>query len=199
MTKTKTKKSSMTTSELGPATVELHVNNAMLDLTRWVRAPVDILHSVYNDGTQVPERMGELDTALYQPTNRIPRAVFARLSDSEKRLDQELSIREVSYHRWGSICEVLGGGALIGAFVFTHMGCFEHAHVLPDGAHFSMGSRVPAMADPFVKDLYTNKSFRVFETTDGVDVSDVVVVTKQRWFRNRNNPKFLGFSKDERA
>jgi uncharacterized protein YfaT (DUF1175 family) len=33
---------------------------------------------------------------------------------------------------------------------------------------------------------------------DDAHPHDLMITTKTRWFRNRNNPKFLGFSKDDK-
>jgi hypothetical protein len=172
-----------------------------LEASIWQALSVDVLYAVYDDGEIVP---GTLDAeAVYQPVGRVPAFVLCRTSDSEKRMESVLSSNVIQSGAWGDLCEVLGGGSPLGLCVCIKQGdTFCGAHALPDIIHL-IACMDDLPADSAVKDVYDGKNIKVYRmgpvTDDAHPHHDLVITTKFRWFRNRNNPKFLGFSKDDRV
>jgi hypothetical protein len=166
----------------------------------WLGLQVDTIYAAYADGQIHPQTTDKAD-AVYQPSSVIPSFVFCRISDSEKRLEQAVESRPVMNGSWGVLHEVLGQGTIIGAAFAVNVAAFSSAHVLPDMVHLvSMVDDVPH--DSIMKGLYEHKTFRSFRLGpmgDDQHPHDLLVTTKTRWFRNRNNPKFLGFSKDDKS
>ena len=172
--------------------------NRFIDPSLWLGLQVDSIYSVYADGVVHP-RTVDLADAVYQPSSHIPSFVFCRISESEKRLEQALESRPVMDGPWGVIHEVLGQGSIIGAVLAPQPGSFLAAHVLPDMVHL-VADTDDIPKDSIMKGLYDHKTFRSFRlgpASDEAHPHDVLVTTKTRWFRTRNNPKFLGFSKDD--
>lgn len=169
-----------------------------LDPVIWQGLPVDVLHVAYDDGYISPGST-EPD-AIYQPVARIPVVVLVRTSDSEKRLESKLAPVLLKEGDWGSVFEVQGAGAPLGLCIVVKAGVFCGAHPLPDMVHL-VACEEELPADSIVKGLYETQKIKVFlmGPIEGNDrPHDLLVTTKTRWFRNRNNPKFLGFSKDDK-
>lgn len=165
----------------------------------WLGLQVDTIYSAYADGEIHPRTTGRAD-AVYQPSSVVPAYVFCRISESEKRLEQALTSQAVMDGTWGILHEILGQGAKIGAVLALKAGAFMTAHVLPDMVHLvSVVDDIPN--ESIMKSLYDYKTFRAFRLgplADDAHPHDLLITTKTRWFRNRNNPKFLGFSKDDK-
>ncbi len=170
-----------------------------LDPSLWLGLQVDTFYVVYADGQLHPRSTDSAD-AVYQPAGCIPEFIFCRISDSEKRLEHALESRLAVGGSWGALYEVLGQGSVIGTALSVRTSAFSSTHVLPDMVHLvCMVDDVPH--DSVMKALYDFKTFRSFRLgpmTDDDHPHDLLVTTKARWFRNRNNPKFLGFSKDDK-
>lgn len=169
-----------------------------LEASTWAPLPVDIIHVRY--GAEKLEPQGLEPETAYRPIRDIPKQVVYRTSDREKRLEVSLSEALVTSGPWGELHEITGGGSHIGFVILLKPNAFCGAHLLPDSAHLiSYAELLPDTC--IIKDIHDHKMFRLFKIGPaGNDDSphDVIVTTKTRWFRNRNNPKFLGFSKDER-
>lgn len=169
------------------------------DPSLWLKLKVDAIYWTYGDGQLLPE-MGGSAEAVYQPSSAVPSVMICRISDSEKRLEQTLTVRPAVRGAWGVLYEVLGQGAVIGTAMEVAEEAFSVAHVLPDMVHL-VSNTDNVSPDSIMKSLYNFKTFRSFRLGSMMDDGqphDVLVTTKSRWFRNRNNPKFLGFSKDEK-
>lgn len=174
------------------------IDPKFLDPAYWAHLVVDVLYSVYENGTVVPE--GPEPDGVYPPVHWVPKYVLCRLSDSEKRLEGALEVKEAKAGAWGSVFDVTGAGAQVG--VIIEMGPpFCGAHVNPDGVHL-VGCVDGLPEGSIVVDLFEAKTLKIFSVGPGAPADfahDVVITTKTRWFRNRNNPKFLGFTKDEKV
>ncbi len=175
------------------------MNLPFLQPELWATAKVDVL---FAEGERAdPVSAQENAVRAYQPVGRVPRLLFCRTSDSEKRLEGKIEARIVADGHWGMLHEVLGAGGTIGFALAPSTSAFSGAHVLPDIAHFVSGAH-DLPEGSVVSHLYDNKTLRIFllGATGGSFPQDLLVTTKNRWFRNRINPKFLGFSKnDERT
>ena len=131
----------------------------------------------------------------------LPRTILCRTSDSEKRLAgaEPLTTRPLANGSWGVLHEVLGNGGAVGLSLDIADKAFVGVHALPDIVHLLAPTRSLA-ADAIVKAVYDGKTIRLYRLgpPDETKPHDLVLTTKARWFRARSNPKFLGFSKDER-
>lgn len=177
-----------------------NVPKSFLDPARWAALPVDVLFAEYVDGTQAPLPAVVEPDNVYQPVGAVPNIVFCRVSDSEKRLEQSIDARVITSGFWGQLCEVLGGGASIGLVLLPAQGVFCGAHAMPDMVHLVV-CEDDLPPDSIISDVYENKTIRMFLTgpAKGERLHDLIITTKARWFRNRINPKYLGFSKDEKV
>ncbi len=172
-----------------------------LDATRWQHLPLDVLYAIYSDDEDNLDPSFE-PIEVYQPVQRIPVFILCRTSDSEKRLEGALSSRVVRGGEWGSLFEVVGNAAVVGLVFCINQEQFCGSHVTPDGVTLlACETDIPPGA--IMKELYDGgkivRAFRVGPPTDDKAPHDVLIATKNRWFRNRINPKHLGFSKDEKV
>lgn len=160
--------------------------NRYLTPQLWASFTADIIHSSSADGTHStlePE-------TIYTPVVNVPLFVAYRTSDREKRLESDLQTKVVTEGDWGVLHEVTGGGSHVGFVLEVKPGHFAGAVSLPDSVHFMHRESI---VDAPAKSVHNHRMLKVMSFD-----KDLYVVTKTRWFRNRNNPKFLGFSKDER-
>jgi hypothetical protein len=169
-----------------------------LSAANWYSLSGGIFFSRYEgDDTVYPQVLEPAD--VYHPVSLIPTEIFVRTSVREKRLESELKAKEVTSGSWGSLFEVSGAGSQVG-LVLMPSSVFIGAHVLPDSVHL-LGNHDTVAYDAIVQDVYLSKSIRVFSacsySNDDLP-SDLILTTKFRWFRNRMNPKHLGFSKEEK-
>lgn len=171
---------------------------SFLEADRWGRMPIDVLHSVYTDGVVAPLAM--VPSEIYQPASRVPTHLLCKTSDSEKRLAGLLQTRLSGSGRWGRVYEVVGHGSLVGVVVQLEDNAFCGAHVQPDVVHLvSCVEELPD--DSIVKDVYLGKTVRLFSIgpiDENKRPHDMMLTAKARWFRHRHNPKFLGFSKEDK-
>jgi hypothetical protein len=125
----------------------------------------------------------------------LPTALVVRTSSRERRLVGVPVSVELAAGPWGTVHSVTGHGSQIGIVLSVAPGRFCGAHVLPDGAHLVLGRKeAPA---PRIRDLYVSRSARLFAVGDEGQ-EDLLLTSRTRWFRARNNPHFLGFSKGDR-
>lgn len=166
----------------------------------WRPLGVNLLVSQYADGRRIPLNNLEPD-GVYQPVGEVPVAIFCRTSTSEKRLEGRLEAEVVASAPWGEVFEVTGNGSQVGFVLRIEPGAFCGAHVLPDMVHcIACEEELPD--ESTLKDVYEGKSIRVYAVgpiQDKDRPQDILVTTKTRWFRARNNPKYLGFSKDDKS
>lgn len=173
-----------------------------LDAGLWHRLPVDFFFSRYAGDEEVyPQEL--TPDSVYRSISLVPTEVFVRTSEREKRLEFELEAKKVAEGKWGTLFEVSGAGSQVGLVTILNP-IFIGAHVLPDMVHL-MGNSESVAFDGIIRDIYLAKATRMFEvgyslrSEQGEDVPfDVVMTSKNRWFRIRNNPKYLGFSKEEK-
>lgn len=177
----------------------MHLPPRFLSTNLWRQLGVDVLYVAYENGEIRPQNSEQAEE-VYYPASRIPSFIFSRISDSEKRLELTLDARTVVDGAWGSLAEVTAGDAVIGLVLVVRSGTFTTAHVLPDMVHLVCAqANVPP--DSVMKGLHEFKTFRSFRLGAGADDDghhDLIVTAKTRWFRHRHNPKFLGFSKDDK-
>lgn len=177
----------------------MHLPPRFLDTGLWRQLGVDILYTAYENGEIRPQNLKRAED-VYYPATRIPAFIFSRVSDSEKRLELTLNARTVVDGAWGSLDEIVAGDAVIGLVLAVRSGVFVTAHVLPDIVHLVCAHAV-IPPDAVMKGLHEFKTFRSFRLGPGTDDDghhDIIVTAKTRWFRHRHNPKFLGFSKDDK-
>lgn len=132
-----------------------------------------------------------------QPFRGFTRKKLARvacrllLSD---RHTESVTAQTVQSGAWGKLVAYSNERATVG-IVIEPSGAFRSASVLPDIVHFF--SKDEVKEKPVVQMLYEAKHFRLFGVGDET-TSDLVLTVKNRWFRNENNPKFLGLNKEYR-
>jgi hypothetical protein len=178
------------------------LSKSFLEASLWQRIPGDVFFSRYaGDETIHPEDLSP--SSVYRPVSMVPSEIFVRTSEREKRLEFELKATEISKGHWGALYDVSGAGSQVG-LVMTVNPVFIGAHVLPDIVHL-LGNDESIAFDGIITDIHLAKTVRVFKVGFSLRESeeehiphDVVLTTKYRWFRNRNNPKHLGFSKEEK-
>ena len=178
----------------------MNIPLSFLDASRWQGLNLDVLMSLYEDGTEAPLPSAVEPETVYQPVGRVPSVVFCRTSDSEKRLESQLESVVVASGPWGQLCEVQGGGGVIGLVLLPATGVFCGAHVLPDMVHLVVCEDDLA-ENSIISEVHESKTIRAFlmGPPTGDRIHDFLMTTKARWFRNRINPKYLGFSKDEKV
>lgn len=170
----------------------------LLDPALWRGFVVDALYTVDEFGEVKPDTARSAD-AVYNPTDNIPLFALCRISDSTKRLENGLEARKVDEGAWGILYEVTGSGSIIGVIFEIESEAFVSAHCTPDGVHLV---RPEPGTEFIVKPLYSYKTFRSFRVgpmDDDDAPHDLMLTAKRRWFRRRNDPKFLGFSKDDKV
>jgi len=170
----------------------------LLQTALWKGFAVDTLYTFYN-GEVRPQNLTRA-LSVYHPAEQIPLFVFCRTSESTKRLDAGLDAEQAVAGPWGAIYEVRGGGSSIGVMVEVTTERFSSAFCTPDGVHLCHNGDAGDAA--VMKELFSYKTFRAFRFgLPGVEDGphDLMLTAKQRWFRRRNNPKFLGFSKDNKT
>ena len=138
---------------------------------------------------------------MYLPKHIIPEYALCRISESTTRLENGLGVEEKASGPWGTIFMVTGSGSKIGIVLQIESEMFESCHRTPDGLHL-LAADVPkgSFDRPIIKGVYeykTFKAFRIGPAGDDDTPHDLKVTAKKRWFRKRNNPKFLGFNKDK--
>lgn len=170
-----------------------------LQAASWQRLPADVFFSRYEgDDTVYPEG-ADLSSSVYRPVSMVPREIFVRTSEREKRLEFELKAKKIASGGWGSLFDVSGAGSQVG-IVLIPAPIFIGCHAMPDVIHL-LGNSDTVAYDAIVKDIYVAKAIRAFSISSSSDApmpEELVLTTKFRWFRNRLNPKHLGFSKEEK-
>lgn len=169
-----------------------------LKAANWQRLPGDVFFSRYEGDEDVYPQSLE-PSSVYRPVSGIPTEIFVRTSEREKRLEFELKAKELASGSWGRLFDVSGAGSQVG-LVLLPAPVFIGAHVLPDSVHL-LGNHDTVAYDAIVKDVHVSKTIRVFSISSSSTASlpeELILTTKYRWFRNRLNPKHLGFSKEEK-
>jgi hypothetical protein len=189
---TMTPKTSTTKSDLAPS----HGDDVLIAST-WQKLPIGSFFSRYEaDGPLLPE--GDSPADVFQPASMVPIEVLIRTSEREKRLEFNLDAREITSGQWGALFEIAGDGNPVGLLLRVAPQTFCGAHALLDVVHLLANTESVAN-DATIKDIHLSKTVRVFRIgSDDNLPHDIVMTTKSRWFRNRNNPKHLGFSKEEK-
>jgi len=173
------------------------IPEGLLDPQLWAGLTITSLYAVYDDGEICPSD-STIANQVYGPSSRIPLYVICRISTSTKRLEKGLAaspLQDIGCR--GRIHEVTGGGSPIGVMVGLAPQEFKAAHFTPDGLHLCNGE-ADLPPDVIIKPLYDYKTFRSFRVGPADDDDaphDLMMTAKARWFRERNDPKFLGFSK----
>lgn len=168
-----------------------------LDAVTWQKLPGGVFFARYEGEEDIYPR--ELvPSSVYRPVSQVPTEVFIRTSEREKRLEFELKASAVASGPWGQLVDVSGAGSQVG-LVLLPTSAFIGAHVMPDIVHL-LGNDESVAYDAVIKDVHVAKSVRVFTIgpISGAAPQELLLTTKLRWFRSRNNPKHLGFSKEER-
>jgi hypothetical protein len=177
---------------------------SLLDASLWKTLRTDALYTVQPDGELRPADP-KVSSAVYNPSEDIPAYILCRTSDSTKRLEKGLEAVVVDDPEmpfpFGSLFTINGGGSPIGVLVELKPALFRSAHCTPDGVHLcnAQGEIDP---ESIIKPVYSYKTFRSFligPAEKDKKPHDVMLTAKARWFRKRNNPKFLGFSKDSKT
>lgn len=169
-----------------------------LDANTWQKLPGGSFFARYaGDEAIYPSDM--TPSQIFRPVADVPTEVFIRTSEREKRLEFQLEAKELASGAWGKLLDVSGAGSQVG-LVFLVSPCFIGAHILPDIVHL-LGNDESIAYDAVIRDIHTSKTIRMFSigpVASDVMPEEIVLTTKLRWFRNRNNPKHLGFSKEEK-
>lgn len=166
-----------------------------LSAETWQKVPADVFFAVY-DGSISPVSLSPVD--VYRPAGDVPSEILIRTSEREKRLEADLTSNVLTSGPWGSLYVVDGDGSQVGLVLIPKPGRFCGAHVMPDVVHL-LGNSESVANDAIIKDIHIAKSVRLLKVGSQEDEPhDIVFTTKLRWFRNRNNPKHLGFSKEEK-
>jgi len=176
------------------------VPDPYLNPSLWRQMNIGALYTIDPDGTVHP---GDSKSAasVYRPASLIPTFVLCRISESTKRLDNGLTLDEVASGAWGKLHLVMGSGSTIGALMSVSSEVFGSCHRTPDGVHLVRPLDASSLVAPVTKPLFSFKTFRSFRigpADDDAAPHDLMLTAKKRWFRKRNNPKFLGFSKDDK-
>jgi hypothetical protein len=169
-----------------------------LDPAMWRGFNVNTLYTGSEDGQVRPERQ-EVADLVYHPSHEIPAFLFCRVSESTKRLENGLEAEQVSAGPEGKVFTVVGSGSTIGIVFVVDTEQFSKAHCTPDGANL-LNANPKTMTlkwgYPIIKPIYEFKTFRAFRigpSKKDDEPHDLMVTAKKR------NPKFLGFSKDDKV
>jgi hypothetical protein len=126
---------------------------------------------------------------IYRPTSLVPTYAVARAKGTERRVESELVMKVAYQAAWGSLHEIVAvRGPLLGV-VLSLSPAIKAARTRPDHVHLINA------AEPCTKPydlLYNKNSFKLYHVNQ-----DILFVTKRRHFRDRANPKFLSFAKEE--
>lgn len=163
----------------------------LLSSALWKSLETDRFYIVQNDGTVHPQDVNSTDA--YIPNGTFDK-ILCRVSDSTKRLGESLNCELHHSDWWGDVHHLSGTGSPIGVMIDLK-DKFASADYMPDGICLF------APENKFTDDTvlggdYEFKSIRAFPM--GED-GDVMITVKNRWFRNINNPRFLGFSKETKT
>lgn len=164
-----------------------------LDAALWADAKPFILMSLYN-GFEPVSNLKTPATMLYAPKKEVPTATCVRISQSSKRLEGTLQAKVVAEGTWGKQYEVGQGNNVVG-YAWMWAPIFSHGHTLPDIVHLI--NKVDPQNQQTPSLVFDTKGLKLVTIVDG-DAVDIMLTTKQRFFRARNNPKSLGFAKEER-
>lgn len=172
------------------------VPEKILDPLLWKGFNVDTLYTLYTSGDLRAQDPRSAFT-VYHPSSEVPTWVFCRVSESTKRLEKGLTTQTMASGSFGNVYSVVGSGSQIGVLFSVNQQVFKAAHCTPDGIHLVSHEN---LVDPIIKPVYVYKTFRAFRIGQTGDTSphDLMITAKTRWFRKRNNPKSLGFSKDNK-
>lgn len=165
----------------------------------WSKLELNTLYGWVNDAGLYPNDLSKADES-YLPTDWIPDLLIVRTSSSSKRLDKgitEKAVKSVS-PKTIKVSDIECAGSKIGVVLRPKKDVFVQSYFTPDGCMLLTGYELD---QAIVKDGYSFKTMRMYLIgNNGLDpktnVHDCLVTAKKRWFRNRNDPKFLGFSKD---
>ncbi len=165
-----------------------------LDSALWQEQDPLVLVSIFRDGP-APVSLTAPASLVHRSATDVPIATITRVSQSTKRLEGDLVAKEVASGPWGRQYEV-GHGAIVGyAWLWDQR--YTHAHALPDIVHLLSTQQLDPVESQKAEVVWEFKGLRLVTVTYG-DVVDVLLTTKARWFRQRYNPKTLGYAKEER-
>lgn len=164
-----------------------------IDAALWADAKPFILLNLF-DGFEPTSNLKTPATLLYSPANAVPTATCVRISQSTKRLEGVLQAKVVAEGAWGKQYEVGQGNNVVG-YAWLWANVFSHAHTLPDIVHLI--NKSDPVEQQVASLIFDSKGLKLVTISDG-DAVDIMLTTKQRFFRARNNPKNLGFAKEER-
>jgi hypothetical protein len=154
--------------------------------TEWLDLPVGF-YVPYRAVDDAPD-LGLSSAEGYRETV-VPGALVFLATDVARRFEKSFVFTEERSGGFGTIYQVRTvDGPQIGFVVLLNKEKFVNAYMTPDVVHLAS---VEAGEVPEV--LYEDKVFRSFSFG-----GDVMFTTRARWFRTRNNPKFLGYSKDDK-
>lgn len=118
--------------------------------------------------------------------------IACRLLASDRHTTS-VTAHTVQSGNWGRLVAYSTEKATVGLLI--EPSGFRSVSVLPDIAHFFSPDEIKEQ--PVVRMLYEARDFRMFSVGDS-SVYDLILTVKNRWFRNENNPKFLGLNKEYR-
>ena len=184
------------------------IPDSFLDPALWRVLKIDSLYTSNEQGVVRPSTQATAD-AVYNPSHEIPSFIFCRVSESTKRLENGLEAvpaldpktNEPVVSAEGDVFTVVGSGSTIGVVFVVNTDLFLSAHCTPDGAHLlNLDEQLPeGCVMKLVYEYKTFRSFRFGPPHDEAPPHDLMITAKKRWFRKRNNPKALGFSKDDKV
>ncbi len=161
----------------------------------WKSLEVDRFFVMNSDGDIHPKEVTPEEA--YVP-NSLPEMILCRISDSTKRLGEHLTISVVEEDWWGKVYHLSGTGSPVGILLALNQDRFSSADYMPDGIHVFGKEKDPKGAT-ILRQGYDFKSFRVFPIEVGGIGHGLMVTVKNRWFRDRNDPKHLGYSKEAKT
>lgn len=172
-------------------------NPAMDSLTYWSNFQSGALY--YSDSPSGDPTSMDLHTAetVFRPVSLVPTMAQMRVKNTEKRQDGEAAFTTVVDEPWGRLVEVTQQrGPIVALQLIPTPDAWCGARAFPD--HLHLIGCIDGLPDNSVTSLVYNKNY-FFVYRIGNDTEfDIVAVTKRRWLRDRNNPKSLNFSKEER-
>jgi hypothetical protein len=169
-----------------------------LDAKTWQALPGDIFFARY-PGEESIQPHDLNPSSVYRPVSAVPSEIVIRTSEREKRLEFELKAKEVASGAWGKLIDVSGAGSQVG-IILIPAPIFIGVHHLPDVVQL-LGNSETVAYDAIIRDIHIAKTVRFFSVgsiSDSNLPEELIMTTKFRWFRNRCNPKHLGFSKEEK-
>lgn len=169
-----------------------------LDLSFWARFRAGkIYYSDEEDGTLASLDLTDPEV-IYRPLSSVPRHALLRVKGSDKRVDGEGKRVVVAEGPWGTLSEVTQlRGPVVGIQLTPTPGHYASARSYPDYCHL-MTADLVLPDDTRAALLYEKKG--VFLYSFGArDTQDVYLVTKERDFRARFDPKAITFTKEDHA